>query len=188
MTATGAREQYHTIVVGGGQAGLSVGYYLQRNGVPFVILDANRRVGDAWRNRWDSLRLFTPARYNGLVGLPFPGRWDAFPTKDEMADYLEAYAQHFALPVRSSALVERLGRRGDRYELVAGDHVFEANNVVVAMATYQEPRVPAFANELATAIVQLHSAEYRNPSQLREGDVLIVGAGNSGAEIAADVA
>jgi putative flavoprotein involved in K+ transport len=188
MHKGGDRERFHTIIVGGGQAGLSVGYFLAQRGMPFVILDANPRIGDAWRNRWDSLRLFTPARYNGLVGLPFPGRWDSFTTKDEMADYLEAYARHFALPVRTGVLVERLARRGDHFELIAGDQVYESENVVVAMATYQKPRLPSFARELAKDIRQLHSSEYRNPSQLREGAVLIVGAGHSGTEIALDVA
>jgi putative flavoprotein involved in K+ transport len=181
-------ERIDTIVIGGGQARLAVGYYLARHGVPFIILDAHQRIGNAWRQRWDSLRLFTPALVNGLPGLRFPGRWDSFPTKDHMADYLERYAQHFALPVRSGVLVERLGRHGERYQLIAGDHVFEAEHVVVAMASYQKPRVPSFAHQLSADICQLHSAAYRNPSQLRAGDVLVVGAGNSGAEIAVDVA
>jgi putative flavoprotein involved in K+ transport len=139
--------------------------------VPFVILDANARVGDAWRNRWDSLRLFTPALYSQLVGMRSPGAWDSFPTKDEMADYLEQYARRFAMPVRTNVRVERLARRGDRYELIAGDRVFQARNVVVAMATYQQPRLPALARELSHDILQLHSSEYRNPAQLRDGDV-----------------
>jgi putative flavoprotein involved in K+ transport len=181
------RERINTVVIGGGQAGLSVGYHLQRKGVQFVILDASARVGDAWRNRWDSLRLFTPARFSGLDGMPFPGDRSAFPTKDAMGDYLETYARHFQLPVRCGVRVERLSRLGDRFLVVAGDQQFEADNVVVAMADYQRPRVPAFASELNPRIVQLHSFEYRNPTQLQPGGVLIVGAGNSGAEIALDV-
>lgn len=181
-------ERVQTVVVGGGQAGLSVGYHLARRGLPFVILDANERIGDAWRTRWDSLRLFTPARYDGLAGMPFPAPADAFPTKDEMADYLEAYAARFALPVRTGVTVDRLSRQGERFVVAAGDRRFEAEQVVVAMANYQRPRIPPFAQQLDPGIVQLHSSVYRNPSQLRDGGVLIVGAGNSGAEIALEVA
>ena len=188
MDSMRAPERVQTIVIGGGQAGLSVGYHLSRRGLPFIILEANQRIGDSWRQRWDSLRLFTPARFDGLAGMPFPARPHEFPTKNEMADYLETYAQHFELPVRTGFKVNRLGRRGSRYLVAAGDLELEAEHVVVAMATYQRPRVPPFARELDPAIVQLHSSEYRNPAQLCEGDVMIVGAGNSGAEIALEVA
>ena len=133
------------IVIGGGQAGLSVGYHLKKLGLDFVILDASARIGDAWRKRWDTLRLFTPARYDGLDGMPFPGPPDAFPTKDEMADYLERYAAHFQLPVRNGVRVDRLSREGDRYLVEAGALEFEAEHVVVAMASYQGRKVPGFA-------------------------------------------
>ena len=180
-------ERIDTVVIGGGQAGLSVGYHLARRGLAFLIVDANERVGDAWRKRWDSLRLFTPNRVNGLDGMPFPGpRW-GFPTKDEYADYLESYAERFELPVRTGLEVDRLTRKGDGFLATAGDRRFEAENVVVAMSSWQRPRVPDFASELDPAIVQLHVADYRNPEQLREGDALVVGAGNSGAEVAMDL-
>ena len=188
MSTTSQSERVETVVVGGGQAGLSVGYHLARRERPFVILEANERVGDSWRKRWDSLRLFTPARYDGIAGMPFPAPPHSFPTKDEMADYLESYAARFALPVRTGTRVERVTREGDRYVVTAGDRRYEADNVVVAMASFQRRRVPAFAAELDPDIVQLHSEDYRNPAQLRDGDVLIVGAGNSGAEIAVELA
>jgi putative flavoprotein involved in K+ transport len=184
--ASGA-EPFETVIIGGGQAGLSVGYHLARRGRRFVILDANQRIGDAWRKRWDSLRLFTPARYNGLPGWPFPAPAWSFPTKDEMADYLEAYAARFDLPVRTGARVDRLSREGDRSVVAAGKHRLEADHVVVAAGAYQRPRIPAFAAELDPGILQLHSSQYRGPSQLREGGVLVVGAANSGAEIALEV-
>jgi putative flavoprotein involved in K+ transport len=183
-----SRERFHTIVIGGGQAGLSVGYYLARQGRPFVILDASARVGDSWRRRWDSLRLFTPALFDGLVGLTFPAPPFSFPTKDQMAEYLEQYARHFQLPVRSGVRVDRLTRAGSMYLIDAGPHRLEADHVVVAMSSYQAPRIPAFANALDPAILQLHSIDYRNPAQLKPGGVLLVGAGNSGAEIAMEVA
>jgi putative flavoprotein involved in K+ transport len=179
---------YDTIVIGGGQAGLSTGYFLKQHGRDFVILDASERIGDSWRRRWDTLRLFTPARYDGLVGMPFPAPAHTFPTKDEMADYLEAYATRFELPVRTGVRVDCLTKQGGRFVVTAGSQRFEAENVVVAMANFQSPRVPPFGGELDPSIVQLHSSEYRNPSQLREGGVLIVGAGNSGSEIALEVA
>lgn len=182
-----ARETFHTIIIGGGQAGLSVGYYLARQGRPFVILDASRRVGDAWRQRWDSLRLFTPAVFDGLVGMKFPAPPFSFPTKDEMADYLEAYARRFQLPIRNGVRVDRLTRVDNRYLIEAGPLQFEAEHVVVAMSSYQTPRVPAFAKDLRPDIVQIHSSEYRNLRQLKPGPVLLVGAGNSGAEIAVEV-
>jgi putative flavoprotein involved in K+ transport len=181
-------EDLETVVIGGGQAGLSVGHHLARRGRPFLILDANLRVGDAWRNRWDSLRLFTPARYNALAGLPFPAPAHSFPSKDQVADYLEAYATQARLPVRTGVRVDRLWREDGRFVVAAGARSWKADNVVVAMSSFQVPRVPAFAADLGPAIVQLHSAGYRNLSQLQEGGVLVVGAGNSGAEIALEVA
>jgi putative flavoprotein involved in K+ transport len=181
-------EQVQTVIIGGGQAGLSTGYHLTRRGLPCVILEANARIGDSWRNRWDSLRLFTPARFDGIAGMPFPAPAHSFPPKDEMADYLEAYAARFALPVRAGVAVERLSREGDRYLVTAGELSFEAEQVVVAMASYQRPRVPPFAGELDPGVVQLHSSDYRNLAQLRAGGVLVVGAGNSGSEIALEAA
>jgi putative flavoprotein involved in K+ transport len=180
-------ETFHTIVIGGGQAGLSVGYHLAHHGRPFIILDAGEHVGDAWRQRWDSLRLFTPAAFDGLVGMKFPAPSFSFPTKDQMADYLESYARRFQLPVRNATRVDRLTRAGGRYLVEAGAHRFEADHVVVAMSSYQVPRVPAFAKDLRADILQMHSSEYRNPRQLKPGGVLLAGAGNSGAEIALEV-
>ena len=181
-------NRIQTIVIGGGQAGLVTGYHLAKRGIPFLILDASARIGDAWRNRWDSLRLFSPARYSGLPGMRFPGRGDAFPTKDQLADYLVEYARRFRLPVRSGVKVDRLRREDDHFVILAGNQRFEAANVVVAMANYQVPRIPPFAGELDRRILQLHSHSYRNASQLQPGGVLVVGVGNSGADIAVEVA
>jgi putative flavoprotein involved in K+ transport len=177
-------ERFETVIVGGGQAGLATGWHLARRDRPFVILDADERVGDQWRRRWDSLRLFTPARYSGLPGMGFPAPAWHYPTKDEMAGYLESYAARFQLPVRGGVRVDGLTRLGDRFLVTAGERRFEAANVVVASGAYHTPRVPAFATELDPGIVQLHSSGYRRPDQLRDGGVLVVGAANSGAEIA----
>jgi putative flavoprotein involved in K+ transport len=177
-----------TVVIGGGQAGLATGYHLAQRGLPFIILDAHNRVGEAWRKRWDSLRTFTPARFSSLPGMAFPGRLDLCPTKDEVADYLESYAAHFHLPVRVNSKVLRVWRDGQHFSVETGTDIWQADNVIVAMANFQQPRVPDFAAQLHPAITQLHSHHYRNASQLQPGDVLVVGAGNSGADIAMDVA
>jgi putative flavoprotein involved in K+ transport len=187
-SSTAKPEHLDVIVIGGGQAGLSVGYHLARHGCRFVILDGSNRIGDSWRARWDSLRLFTPAGFDGLDGMPFPAHPHKFPAKDEMAAFLEAYAARFSLPVRSGVMVDRLWRVGNRYHVSAGKQRFEADHVIVAMSSYQRPRVPSFAKELDGRIVQLHSSDYRRPSQLKDGGVLLVGAGNSGSEIAMEVA
>jgi putative flavoprotein involved in K+ transport len=181
-------DRFDVIVIGAGQAGLSAGYHLARQGLRFVILDGGARIGDSWRQRWDSLRLFTPARLDGLVGLPFPAPPHVFPTKDQMADYLEAYARHFSLPVRNGMRVERVFRRDGVYVVKAGDRTLTADHVVVAMAGYQRGHIPDFAGQLDPSIVQLHSSAYKNLAQLRPGGVLIAGAGNSGSEIALETA
>src|SRR5688572_5925928 len=181
-------DEPRTIVIGGGQAGLAVGYHLARRGIAFTILDANQRVGDSWRTRWDSLRLFTPAAYDGLPGFSFPAPKHYFPTKDEMADFLEEYARRFELPVRNGIRVTRLTKTGEEFLVSTSSGEMRADNVIVAMSNYQCPRTPGLAHDLSPGIRQLHSADYRNPGQLHPGSVLIVGAGNSGAEIARELA
>jgi putative flavoprotein involved in K+ transport len=185
MDGSGGTERFETVVIGGGQAGLSAGYYLKQAGRPFLILDANERVGDNWRRRYDSLRLFTPPWAIRLPGWSYPGR--TIPTRDEMADYLESYAARFELPVRNGVHVDRLSREGERYVLDVGGHRIEADNVIVATGAYRDPRVPAFSSQLDPSIVQMHVSAYANPSQLRAGGVLVVGAGNSGADVSLDV-
>ncbi len=179
-------ERVEAVVIGGGQAGMAVGYHLAQRHQGFVILEAADRIGDAWRKRWDGLRVFTPARYDGLPGMRFPAPPHSLPTKDEVADFLESYAGRMDLPVRTGIQVTGLKRheRGDGFVIAAGPRNFEAAEVVVATGAYGEPRVPGFASELAPSIRQLHSSEFRNPSQLRDGGVLVVGASNSGAEVA----
>ena len=183
-------EHYEVVVVGGGQAGLAMGRHLARQGRSFVILDAAPRVGHAWRTRWDSLKLFTPARYSGLPGLPFPGDPERFPDKDEVADYLETYAGTFGLPVRSGEPVHGLRALpgGAGFEVATPRALYHADQVVVATGPFQDPFVPEAARGLAPEVAQLHSGEYRNPDRLPAGDVLVVGGGNSGVQIAAELA
>jgi putative flavoprotein involved in K+ transport len=183
------RERFDVAVIGGGQAGLATGYHLAKRELEFVILDAGERIGDSWRRRWDSLRLFTPARHDGLPGMAFPADPNSFPTKDEMADYLEAYAARLDLPVSLGTAVDWLKREGDRYVLTTrAAQRLEADHVVVATGAYWSPRIPGFARELDPSILQLHVDAYRNPDDLQDGPVLVVGAGNSGAEIALESA
>lgn len=182
-------EQFEVVVIGGGQAGLATGYHLARRGLRFVVLDASQRIGDAWRNRWTRLRVFTRARYDGLPGMRFPAPPASFPTKDQVADFLAEYAHRMHIPVRSGVRVDCLARTdAGRFAVMAGSQRIEADEVVVASGGYHDPRVPEFSRDLSPSIRQLHSSEYRNPSQLQPGGVLVVGAGNSGAEIAFDAA
>jgi putative flavoprotein involved in K+ transport len=182
-----SNERVETVIVGAGQAGLAIGYELKRAGRRFVIVDAHARVGDAWRTRWDSLRAFTPRVISGLHGMPMPGpRW-AFPTKDDLADYFEAYAARFALPVRTGVTVTRVSRDDQRFIVESSGGRFEADNVVIASGHEHTPNIPSFARDLGPTILQMHSKDYRRPSQLRPGPALVVGAGNSGAEIALDI-
>lgn len=181
-------ERIDTVVIGGGQAGLAAGYYLSQGKRDFVILDAHERAGDSWRTRWDSLRLFTPASFNGLPGMPFPKSAHRFPTKDEMAAYLESYVPYFQLPMLFNSKVDVLARDGDSYLITANALHIKTNYVIVATGAYSTPRVPMFASQLDHTINQLHSTDYHNPGQLRNGAVLVVGAGNSGVEIALELA
>lgn len=181
-------EHVETVVIGAGQAGLSMGYHLARRGRPFVILEASPRVGDVWRNRFDSLRLYSPARYDALPGMPFPGDPWSFPSKDELADYLEDYAERMALPVRCGVWVRELRREDGRFVVRTDGGAIEADNVVVASGTWQKPVTPPFAKLLDPSIRQMHSDDYRNPSQLQPGPVLVVGASHSGSDIAHEVA
>jgi putative flavoprotein involved in K+ transport len=183
----GSKESFHTVVVGGGQAGLAVGYYLAQRGENFVILDENHHTGDSWRKRWDSLKLFTPGKFDSLPGAPFPKGGDYLPTKTEVADYLEGYAKHFNLPVRHGVKVESLDRNGQGYHITAGSLNLSAQNVIVATGPFQLPYIPVFSRDLDLAIFQLHSSEYCNPGQFPARNVLVVGAGNSGAEISLEL-
>ena len=186
--ATQAAERFETVIIGGGQAGLAAGYHLTRRGRSCVILDAEERVGDSWRKRWPSLRLYSPARVDGLPGMPFPAPRHSFPTGYEMADYLEAYATRFDLPVRMGVHVDALSKNGERYVVTAGESQFEADNVVVSTGVMQMPVLPEFAAELDPRIRQLHSSDYRSPAQLQDGAVLVVGAAHSGGDIAFEAA
>lgn len=184
----GEAERVETLVIGGGQAGLAAGYHLARRGLPSLILDANERVGDSWRRRWPSLRLYSSARNDELPGMRFPAPSSSFPTAGEMADYLEAYAERHELPVRSGVAVDELHRDGDGYVALAGTRRFEADNVIVATGAFTDPYTPDFAAELDPAVRQLHSNDYRSPGQLQKGTTLVVGAAHSGADIAYEVA
>jgi putative flavoprotein involved in K+ transport len=177
------------VVVGGSQAGLAMAWHLQRQGLRFVVLEAGPEVGHVWRSRWDSLRLFTPAQYDNLPGMAFPAPADTYPTKDPVADYLQTYAKAFDLPVRLDAKVTELGRLEDgSFEVYTGDATYQARQVVVATGPFQVPFVPPQAAKLDPSVTQVHSADYRNPQALPDGAVLVVGGGNSGFQIAEELA
>ena len=188
MTAMRRVERYELVIIGAGQAGLAAGYWLARHDIDFVILDANARVGDSWRQRWDSLQLFTPAKYSALPGLAIPGDPYRLPNRDDMADYLEWYARVHDLPIRNGVKVSRVTRVDGLYRIETDGNTFEADNVIVATGPFQTPSIPAVSSRLSGEIVQLHSSGYRNPSQLPDGPALVVGAANSGAQIAMELA
>ena len=178
-----------TVIIGAGQAGLATGYHLQRRGRPFVILDAGSRIGDHWRRQWDSLKLYSPAKYDSLPGLPFPAKRWSFPGKDEVGDYLETYARTMELPVQLETRVTSLDPTGDGFRVTTDRGTWTCDNVVVATGTYgRTPNVPGVAAQLDPSILQLHSSEYRRPGQLRDGPTLVVGASHSGCDIAYEVA
>ena len=187
--AAGGRgdDTVDVIVVGAGQAGLAIGWYLARLGLRFLVLEASAELGRSWRSRWDSLTLFTPAQYDALPGMPFPAPADTYPTKEPVADYLRAYADAFRLPVRLNSRVTSLGRSGDGFEVRTADETFSARRVVVATGPFQVPFVPPAAGGLDSPVTQLHSADYRNPQALPDGPVLVVGGGNSGLQIAEEL-
>jgi putative flavoprotein involved in K+ transport len=180
-------EHREVVVVGGGQAGLAIGYFLAQQGRKFAILEAANEPAAAWRARWDSLRLFTPARYSGLPGLPFPGDPESYPRRDDVVDYLTEYARRFALPVELGSRVRAIRRAKGRYLVEVDGHTFTTDQVVVATGPFQVPFVPAIADELDPDVVQLHSTRYRAPAGLPEGPVLVVGGGNTGFQIAEEL-
>jgi putative flavoprotein involved in K+ transport len=189
MSAEASGPPLDVLVIGGGQAGLAMGYHLAQRGLRFQIVDAGPGIGSVWRSRWDSLQLFTSARYDNLPGRPFPATADAYPGKEAVADYLRDYAAEFGLPVRLDTTVTSLARATDGSYLVkAGTDAFEAGQVVVATGAFQQPFTPPVAGDLVTDVQQLHSADYRRPEQLPPGRVLVVGAANSGCQIALELA
>lgn len=182
------KKEWGTIVIGAGQAGLATGYYLSKFTDDFMIAEAGDSVGSSWRNRWNSLRLFTPAQYDSLPGLTYPAPRNSFPTKDEVADYLETYAQKFKLPVQLNLKVNKLSRNHDGFELETSSGILKSKRVVVATGTNPVPRIPDFAKSLDKSIYQIHSAQYVSPDSIPKGKVLVVGAGTSGVEIAIELA
>lgn len=177
-----------TIVIGAGQAGLAIGYYLQKGKRDFVIVDGEKRIGDSWRNRYDSLRLFTPNSYSSLPGMQMEGNQETFPKKDEVADYLEVYASFFQLPVQLRTVVSKVQKVDGIFTVHTGKEVLSARNVIIATGAFQKPFIPAFSQCPLSPVFQLHSSQYKSPSQIPDGPILVVGGGNSGAQIAVELA
>jgi putative flavoprotein involved in K+ transport len=184
----GVADHYDVVVVGGGQAGLAAGYFLRQQGRHFLIVEREHDVAAAWRDRWDSLTLFTPRAYDSLPGLEFPGDRDGYPSRDEVLGYLQGYAAHFDLPVRLGTPAKRLVRSEEHFVIELADATITADHVVIATGPFQEPRVPPFAQRLAPDLVQLHSTAYRRASDLPVGRTLVVGGGNTGYQIAHELA
>ncbi len=186
--AEGPRARYEVVVIGAGQAGLAIGYFLARAGRRFLIVDGADSIAATWRGRWDSLTLFTPRRYDSLPGLAFPGNPDGYPRRDEVIAYLEQYAAAFELPVELESAARSLTTNDGSFVVGLEDGKIEADQVVVATGPFQVPRVPTLAGELAPDLFQAHGTAYRRPSEVPEGTVLVVGGGNTGFQIAAELA
>jgi putative flavoprotein involved in K+ transport len=185
--ATDGSERHEVVIVGGGQAGLAVGYFLKRQGRDFTILDAADAAAAVWRERWDSLRLFTPARYDSLPGRPFPGDPDSYPGRDDVVAYLTDYARELELPVQLNSRVLAVRAADGGYVVALEDRAISAEQVVIATGPWQIPVVPAIGERLDPGVVQLHSTRYRNPDQIPPGPVLVVGGGNTGYQIAEEL-
>jgi putative flavoprotein involved in K+ transport len=181
------RDRLEVAVIGAGQAGLAIGYFLARAGCRFTILESSDSIGPAWRDRWDSLVLFTPRRYDSLPGLQFPGDPDGYPGREEVIDYLESYASTFQLPVQLSSAVQSVASSDDGFILDLGARTAQADQIVVATGPFQVPSVPPFAADLASDVTQMHSTSYRRPSDVPRGTVVVVGGGNTGFQIAKEL-
>jgi putative flavoprotein involved in K+ transport len=180
-------QRFKVVVVGAGQAGLAMGYFLKRQARRFLLVEAADSIGAVWRSRWESLLLFTPRRYDGLPGLAFPGGPDGYPTRDEVIAYLERYAASFELPVELNSRVRSLSKNDGSFVLEIDGRTIDAEQVVVATGPFQAPRVPESAEQLDPAVFQVHSTAYRDPSQIPDGTVVVVGGGNTGFQIAKEL-
>ena len=176
------------IVIGAGQAGLSMGHYLQQGGYNFVILDGEKRIGDTWRNRYDSLILFTPKSYSSLPGMRLEGDKNALPTKDDIADYLDTYAKRFLLPVNLETTVHKVQKINSTFEVTTDKEIFHAKHVIIASGAFQKPFIPSISQSLSQEVFQIHSSQYQSPEMIPDGPVLVIGGGNSGTQIATELA
>ncbi len=178
---------YDSIIIGAGQAGLAIAYYLQQENQKFLLIDKAREIGESWKDRYDSLLLFTPRMYSSLPGLPIEGDGQGCPTKDEVVDYLKKYVETYTFPIHLNEEVINVAKENDEFLIETNQREYKAKNVIVATGPFQTPKIPNFSKELSTNVLQLHSSQYKNSNQLVEGNVLVVGGGNSGAQIAVEL-
>lgn len=182
-------ETYDAIVIGGGQSGLAAGYHLQRAGLRFLIFEASDEATGSWKRYYDTLKLFSPARYSSLPGMRFPGQPERYPTRDEVVDYLRAYGERFRLPIRTHAFVERIERQGSNFIVhINGQGTLTARRIIAATGAFSRPHLPRFEGQDRYQGKILHSSSYQNPTAFKDQRVLVIGAGNSAVQIAVDLA
>ncbi|NBI28100.1 flavin-containing monooxygenase [Chengkuizengella marina] len=184
----GESHKLDVIVIGAGQAGLAVGYYLKQSNLSFLLLDQSAQIGETWVKRYDSLILFSPRKYSSLPGFQFPGEPNGYPNKNETANYLKQYQKKFSIPVELNTQVTYITKEDDRFITVTKDKIYHSKIIVIATGPFKTPYIPKLnGSGLDEQIIQLHSSEYKNPDQLHKGKTLIIGAGNSGAQIAVEL-
>lgn len=175
------------LIIGGGQAGLCVGFFLKKLTSNFLIIEKSKKIGNSWRNRYDCLMLLTPRGKDSLPGFPISGERDGYPLKNEFADYLEKYANHFSLPVEVSTNITKLSIENGKFRAISKKDMFEAKKAIIATGAFQKPYIPTFANLIPKNIFQIHTSDYKNNRTLPKGKVLVIGAGNSGAQISVEL-
>ncbi|MFD1174521.1 flavin-containing monooxygenase [Oceanobacillus picturae] len=178
---------YDTVVIGAGQAGLSIGYYLNQSKQNFILIDKGSEIGESWKVRYDSLILFTPRVYSSLPGMPLDGKGQGFPTKNEIVSYLKRYVKRFKIPIQFNTEVVNVSKKNGNFFIKTKKDEYQAKNIVIATGPFQTPSIPQFARGLSNNIKQIHSSQYKNPAQLVDGNVLVIGGGNSGAQIAVEL-
>ena len=181
------KKTYDLIIIGGGQSALACAYFLRRKDIDYLILDDQDSCGGSWKHTWESLTLFSPAEHSSLPGWPMPSSTNEFPTKDETIDYLCQYEERYDFPIKRPVQVDTVNKKQDFFELKTSDGIYQAKTIISATGTFKHPFIPDIPGRENFKGEQIHSADYRSPEAFKDKKVIIVGEGNSGAQILAEV-